>query len=216
MTRRVLHVGCGSKTIASMPEIFRTGEWAETRLDINPDANPDILCSMTDMAPVPTASFDAVWSAHNLEHLYFHEVVPALREFARVVRPGGFVMVAVPDLQTVAERIAQGRIDEPIYTSPAGPVCPLDVIYGLRPALEAGNEFMAHKMGFTAESLGECFIDAGLGKVRVQRRPGRLEVRAWGERLPDGVAATSWPLEVLPPAKRQPVKPAPPDTRQTA
>ena len=36
---------------------------------------------MTDMSMVDSAAVDAVWSSHNLEHLYAHEVPVALGEF---------------------------------------------------------------------------------------------------------------------------------------
>ena len=44
------------------------------------------------------ASVDAVFSSHNIEHLYPHEVPLALKEFMRVLKPDGFVLMTCPDL----------------------------------------------------------------------------------------------------------------------
>ena len=169
-TRTVLHVGCGAPDPAKLPEaFFPAGAWAEMRLDIDPGVMPDIVASITEMPMVPTASVDAVWSAHNLEHLAAHEVPVALAEFHRVLAPGGFVLVTMPDLQQVAELIAQGRLEDPAYMSAMGPIAPLDMLYGYRPAIAGGNAFMGHRTGFVAGSLQAHLERAGFQNVRVQR-----------------------------------------------
>ena len=47
------------------------------------------------MAGVPDGAFDFVHSSHCLEHL--HDPEEGLRNWLRVVRPGGYVVVTVPD-----------------------------------------------------------------------------------------------------------------------
>ena len=169
-TRRVLHVGCGAPNPAKLPEaFFPPGAWSEVRLDIDPGVAPDIVASITEMSMVADASVDAVWSAHNLEHLASHEVPVALAEFHRVLKPGGFVLVTMPDLQQVAELVAQGKLEDPAYLSAMGPIAPLDMLYGFRPALAQGNAFMGHRTGFTAGTLATHLKTAGFQTVRVQR-----------------------------------------------
>jgi SAM-dependent methyltransferase len=184
--RTVLHVGCGMPDPAKLPPaFFAEGEWREVRLDIDAGVAPDIVASITDMAAVPSASVDAVWSAHNLEHLFAHEVPAALAEFRRVLRPGGFALVTVPDLQRAAELIAQDRLDEAAYLSPAGPIAPLDMLFGHGAAIAAGNQFMAHRTGFTARTLEAALQAAGFPIVRVVRDQ---HFALWGAAylLPDG------------------------------
>jgi predicted SAM-dependent methyltransferase len=36
---------------------------------------------------------DALYSSHNIEHVFAHEVVPTLKEFRRVLKPDGFVVI---------------------------------------------------------------------------------------------------------------------------
>lgn len=168
--RKLLHVGCGPATQAQAHPAFRDPrQWAETRLDIDPGANPDIVASMTDMSVVGDAQFDAIFSSHNLEHLYPHEVPTALAEFRRVLKPTGVALVMVPDLQRVGELVAANGLEDPAYRSPAGPICPIDMLYGFRKSLAEGNLFMAHRMGFTRKTLSQYFLRAGFAAVTAQR-----------------------------------------------
>src|SRR3546814_10286768 len=85
---------------------------------------------MTDMSAVASESVDAVWNSHALEHLFAHEVPVALKEFRRVLRPGGHVLMRMPDLQKVAESILAVGPSGVAYTSASGPITPLDMLYG--------------------------------------------------------------------------------------
>lgn len=170
-TKTVLHVGCGADAPENLHPAFRTDDWTEIRLDIDPNVLPDIRATITNMAPVPNESVDAVFSAHNLEHLYPDEVPTALHEFRRVLRPDGIALITVPDLQSVAALVATGQLDQPAYLSALGPVAPIDMLFGFRPALAGGNRFMAHHTGFVANSLLTALTDAGFAAVTVQRVP---------------------------------------------
>jgi len=161
MPKIVLHVGCGHREAGKIHQLFASDNWKEIRFDIDPSVDPDIVGSITQMDAVSDNSMDAVYSAHNLEHLYFHEVDVCLREFLRVLKPQGFALIGVPNLQKVAALIARDEMDVPAYTSPAGEIFPVDMVYGFRPAIQAGNIHMAHKTGFTPESLVKAVMGAG-------------------------------------------------------
>jgi SAM-dependent methyltransferase len=167
--KRVLHVGCGVYTPDKLHEIFRTPEWQEVRLDINPAVRPDLVASITRMDQVRDNEFEALYSSHNLEHLHPHEAPAALNEFYRVLRPAGFVMLTLPDLQQAAECIAAGREEEAVRMTDKGPVTPLDILYGFRPFLAAGNLFMAHNFAFTAATLKSALLDAHFSNINVER-----------------------------------------------
>jgi len=172
MTQTFLHVGCGGKRRDQTTRGFAGAGWRELRLDIDPAVQPDIVGTMTDMAGVADASVDAVYSSHNIEHLYPHEVPAALREFRRVLKPTGFVVITCPDLQSVCAEVARDRLTDAMYQSPAGPIAPIDMLYGFRPALAKGNHFMAHRCGFTARVLAATVRQAGFGATAVRARPG--------------------------------------------
>lgn len=174
--RVVLHVGCGPRgnDITLHPQ-FRAPEWHEVRLDIDPSVDPDIVGTIVDMRGVPSASVHAVWSSHNIEHVYAHEVPTVLREFFRVLRPGGFVRIATPDLQAVAERIVQGLLDEPFYRTPLGPIAALDIVYGHSDSIATEQVYMAHRTGYTERSLARKLSAAGFAQVEIERRSMGLQ-----------------------------------------
>lgn len=173
LPKQVLHVGCGSATIERMTSGFRQG-WKEIRFDINPSVNPDLVGTITDMAAVTDESVDAVYSSHNVEHVYSYQVASVLKEFRRVLKSDGFLVVTCPDIQSVAKQVAEGRLTDPLYISPAGPITALDIIYGHAASLTKGEEYMAHRTAFTAETLTTELRGAGFGTIGMRRRE-----RAW-------------------------------------
>jgi ubiquinone/menaquinone biosynthesis C-methylase UbiE len=165
-----LHVGCGPKRKDRTTRGFNTPEWQEQRLDIDASVQPDIVGAMLDMSALADAAVDAVFSSHNIEHLYPHEVPLALAEFKRVLRPGGFVVITCPDLQSVCQLVAEDKLTDPAYVSPAGPIAPLDILYGHRPPMARGNLYMAHRCGFTQKVLTGTLRAAGFAVVGAMRR----------------------------------------------
>lgn len=167
--KSVLHVGCGVKKPNRLHAMFSGPEWDEIRLDLNPDARPDLIASITDMRIVDTGSMDALYSSHNIEHLYPHEVLTALAEFRRVLKDDGFALITLPDLQRAAEIIAAGQATKPLYTSPLGPVTALDIIFGHHKSLASGNMYMLHKCGFTDVMLHQALTKVGFVDLEIRR-----------------------------------------------
>lgn len=153
---RVLHAGAGGSTI---PEQYFKGYEAVT-LDIDPECKPDMVGSMVEMTFVPDNCFDGIYTAHTLEHLYPHEVRLCLHNFLRVLRPGGIVMIVVPNLEGVK------ATEDVLYESPSGPVSGLDMIYGHHRLLE-GRPYMAHHCGFVPETLRGAMESVGFQNVNV-------------------------------------------------
>lgn len=148
--RRVLNVGCGTTRLSSQSSYFEG--WKEVRVDAFPNPTVDIIDTTIELAKIPPHSVDAVWASHVIEHQYWHEIPQVLRSFLRVLKPKGFAIIRVPDLGAIAERIPE-RLLEPVYQSSAGPVSPIDMLYGARWLVEHQGEGMAHKTGFTEQSM---------------------------------------------------------------
>lgn len=176
--KHFLHVGCGPKHKDRTTKGFDNVEWAEKRLDIDPSVFPDLVGTMTDMSAVPNASMQAVFSSHNIEHLYPHEVPVALAEFMRVLSDDGFVVITCPDLQTVCKLVAEDQLTEPAYTSPAGPIAPIDILFGHRYPMAQGNLYMSHRCGFTKKVLIATLRAVGFQSVAAMARPGYFDLWA--------------------------------------
>ena len=158
--KTLLHVGCGFLNKSHLKG-FNNDNWKEIRFDIDESFNPDIVGTMTDMKSVETASVDALYSSYNIDHIYPHQVPIALREFHRVLKEDGIVVIKCPDIQGVCEAVVQDKLLEPLYDSPGGPISPIDALYGWRARIEEGKEYMAHKGGFTYSVLNGALYEAG-------------------------------------------------------
>jgi predicted SAM-dependent methyltransferase len=183
--RLLLHVGCGQATIEHIAVAgFRESTWREIRLDADESVAPDIVGTMTEMPSVPTAAVDAVFSSHGIEHLYWHDVPRALAEFRRVLTDSGFVVVTCPDLQAAAKMIAEDRVFDTAYISPAGPITPFDMVYSYRPFVEANPEWMSHHCGFTLTTLVAVLREAGFAQVRGYRYEGGFDLWVLASKSP--------------------------------
>ena len=77
------------------------GEWVQAdwiNADIKADAGVDIVGDIRDGLPLETDSLDYAVSIHSLPEIPFTELVPALVELRRVLKPGGVLRIALPDL----------------------------------------------------------------------------------------------------------------------
>ena len=180
--RRFLHVGCGQRRKADAPTGFRGEDWSEVRFDIDPSVAPDVLGTMTDLSALGNNSFDAIYSSHNIEHLYAHEAPVALREFWRVLNDDGFMVISCPDLKSIAARILEVDLAEPAYVSKSGPITPLDMIYGHGASIAAGHHYMAHRSGYTKVSLANAIAAAGFAAVSAYDRPKNFVLWAMGSK----------------------------------
>ncbi|MCL7487981.1 MAG: class I SAM-dependent methyltransferase [Desulfobulbaceae bacterium] len=174
--KKVLNVGGNSKTISLPPQY---AEFEHVLLDIDPKGSPDIVCDARNLAELDAGQFDAVYCSHNLEHYYRHEVKRVLAGFLHVLKDGGFAQIRVPDIHEVM-RVAIQRdldIDDVLYQSPAGSIMVLDVLYGYSIEIEqSGQDFFAHKTGFTQKSLLKALQKAGF--LKIYSMTGNFEIDA--------------------------------------
>ncbi len=168
-TRKVvLNAGCGATHTGGHLVGFAKDQWREVRLDVDPHTNPDIVGSFADMRGiVADAQFDAIYSSHAIEHLHAHEVIPALREFLRVLKPDGFAVLTCPDLAAIARQLLQVGSEGVVYNSPAGPIRPIDMLFGHSESIGAGRTWMAHHTGFTAPRLARVALASGFKEARI-------------------------------------------------
>ena len=97
---RVLDAGCGEGVLV---DEFATRLQIEG-IDANYSSERVQHGSVTEI-PFPDASFDRALCLDVLEHLTFEEQPRALAELARVLRPGGELLVSIPNLAHLQSRV---------------------------------------------------------------------------------------------------------------
>jgi SAM-dependent methyltransferase len=77
-------------------------------VDINPDArmhaDPDVevlICPSTDMEGISDGSADVIFTSNFFEHLTKIEIVKTVKEFHRLLKPGGRVLILQPNIRYV-------------------------------------------------------------------------------------------------------------------
>lgn len=153
--KRLLHIGCGTEPVPDWLSRFD-----EVRVDIEPETKPHFVRDMLDLHDIGT--FDAIYSCHNLEHLYPYQVPRALAEFKRVLNPKGAVVIMVPDLEDVKPDTKM------LQNCDLGPICGLDMFYGHHAVLES-QPYMAHHCGFIQSTLESTLKEAAFVNVKVER-----------------------------------------------
>jgi len=123
--------------------------------------------------PLDDGRVDVVYTSHTLEHVTLHDGVRALKEFVRVLKPGGQCIVIVPNIGALAEHISTGNLYGKLYDSPGGPVCAADMLYGHQGLIERDGQHKAyrfqHKFGYTPETLAKTFESVGFRAVKSQK-----------------------------------------------
>jgi SAM-dependent methyltransferase len=180
----VLNVGGNSKTIA-LPKQY-TG-WRQEWLDIDPKVTPDILCDARELHTLEPSQYDAVYCSHNLEHYYWHEVPTVIQGFVHVLKPDGFAKIRVPDVYAAVKAAISRQldIDDILYTAKAGDVSVRDVMYGYQPEIrDSGEDFFAHKNGFTARTLSRVLKGNGFSVVALASDEKAFEIKALAFKMP--------------------------------
>lgn len=164
--RRVLNVGGNNKAIAISPHF---DGYEHILADIDASVAPDMLIDARALDTTPADQFDAIYCSHNLEHYYAHDAAKVLNGFRHVLKHDGFVEVRAPDLADLMRHIVEnGReLDDILYHTRAGAaITAHDVIYGWGEEIErSGEDFFAHKMGFTPNTLQKALNAAGFSIV---------------------------------------------------
>lgn len=176
--KSVLNVGGNNKEIP-IPNYF--AGWQHDLLDIDPRGEPDLVCDARELRGLAGGIYDAVYCSHNLEHYYRHDGLNVIRGFHHMLNDTGFAEIRVPDIAQVmaALREKELELDDILYHSPAGPISAHDVVYGFQKEIqESGQDFYAHKTGFTPKSLEKILEDGGFSTVFLSTQKEALAVHA--------------------------------------
>ena len=156
-------------------------EFEFVTLDIEASRKPDVVSDACRL-PFASESFEAVYASHLLEHISPRQAGNVLEEWGRVLKPGGEMLILVPNMGYVAELILSGKGEETVYRAGAGiDITPMDMVYGL-PSLP-----MYRRWGFTRESLAARakaieWKEALVYELRITGPYDRCELRLYGRK----------------------------------
>ena len=87
------------------------GGWVEPgwiNSDIKDLPGVDITCDIREGLPLPDGSIDYIVSIHSLPELAYGDLIPALKELRRVLKPGGVLRLGLPDLDRAIDAYRRG------------------------------------------------------------------------------------------------------------
>ena len=177
-----LNLGCGDKILPGYVNV----DVAEARAG----KRPDVLCDLRALKPFESGSVDEVLAVHVVEHFWRWEVADVLREWLRVLRPGGRMVLECPNLASACEAFLA---DSDVASGP-GPEGQrtMWVFYG-DPRWK--DPLMVHRWGYTPKSLAALMQEVGLVNTRQEPAQFKLreprDMRIVGEKPSGASAATS-------------------------
>jgi SAM-dependent methyltransferase len=161
-TMKRLNLGCGDKILEGYVNV-----------DVAPSRGgrePDVICDLHKLTPFESDSVDEILSVHVVEHFWRWEVVDVLKEWGRVLKPGGLMILECPNLISAC----QALIENPEVASGPGAEGQRSmwVLYG-DPAWK--DPLMVHRWGYTPRSLAGVMHEAGL--VNLRQEPAQFKLR---------------------------------------
>lgn len=161
----VLNLGAGTKAV---PEGL--AEPGAEIISVDLAGTPDVLADVRKM-PFEDGYADVAYASHLLEHFDEHELPALLAEWHRVLKPGGRLVLQVPDIQSAAEMIAVNGVDSVLYKAVNGAhIRGQDVIFGWQTYIATGGDLMRHKVAFDKNKLAAVLGAAGF-HGQIVRRP---------------------------------------------
>jgi len=98
-SHRHLEIGCGGSRLLG----FET-------LDIIGGPNVDYVCDAAKPLPFKDSTFDLIYASHVLEHISWYETEKVLKEWVRILKPGGQLEVWVPDGLKICQTLLKAEL----------------------------------------------------------------------------------------------------------
>ena len=125
-------------------------------LNMLPGPNVDHVSNANDLAQFSDQSFSEIYASHVLEHLdYNTELLATLKEWKRVLEPGGKLYLSVPDMDVLAKLFLaknQLTVEERFFV--------MRMMFGGHI-----DKYDYHVVGLNQEFLGTYLVEAGFHAI---------------------------------------------------
>ena len=166
MSFKALNIGSGQRR-------FEGHGWINIDAVSRPGQVPDLILDVgKDPLPYPDNSMEYVVLHQVYEHFGCGEGHALIKECYRVLRPGGILIVTVPDMLELADAWLKNRIDDYIFFVNT---------YGAYQGVDSDR----HKLGYCADGLSKDLLAASPWQYIFSRRtdgkiiPGADIARDW-------------------------------------
>jgi predicted SAM-dependent methyltransferase len=151
-----LNMGCG--------KVKKSGY---LNVDIDIAVNPDLVVSLDPSLPFASATFTLIELYHVMEHVYPWVGLDILKEFWRILKPGGTLAIECPNIESACSWLVQNSD----YGSDSQ--MGMWAIYG---DPNSKSPLQMHKWGYTPITLAEILKQSGF--VSIQRKAPETHVPA--------------------------------------
>lgn len=152
-----LNVGCGTDYKKGWINIDNNSDNNIKKLDLNWDLRKPL--------PFPDESVDLIFNEHFLEHLTVKEGVRANKEFRRLLKPGGILRIATPDLENVVNNYLHVPLSEDTVIRDYH----FDFVKTPAEWINMSFSWWGHKWLYDWEEISRRLNEAGFTKIKRQK-----------------------------------------------
>jgi predicted SAM-dependent methyltransferase len=149
-----LNIGCGTDYKKGWINIDNNSDNNIEKLDLNWD--------LRNPLPFPDNSIDFIFNEHFIEHLTVEEGQIVIKDFMRVLKPGGVFRIATPDLKTVIDKYLHVELKN----DPAVEKFGLQFIKTKAERLNISFHWWGHKWLYDWEELDRRLKEAGCTDIK--------------------------------------------------
>lgn len=120
------------------------------------------IIARADKIPLPDNCADEIMAIHLVEHVHYWEVPALLTEWHRLLKPGGLLVLEMPDLVKCCRNIVEGFTYAGKHPDQSG-------LWGLFGDPRQEDPFMGHKWAHTFKTIKPTVEAAGF--IKIVERP---------------------------------------------